>query len=78
MGKHFIKLLLNRLNSIETYTLPYVKLDSQWAFAVWHKELKFSALWQPRGEGGSGGRGHVYTYDWFMLMYGRNQHNIVK
>ena len=28
--------------------------------------------------GGSGGRGHVYTYSWFMLMYGRNQHNIVK
>ena len=25
-----------------------------------------------------GGRGHMYTYGWFMLMYGRNQHNIVK
>ena len=43
------------------------------------------ALWQPRGvrcgegwEGGSRGRGHMYTYDWFMLMYGRNQHNILK
>ena len=21
---------------------------------------------------------HMYTYGWFMLMYGRNQHNIVK
>ena len=21
---------------------------------------------------------HTYTYGWFMLMYGRNQHNIVK
>ena len=21
---------------------------------------------------------HVYTYDWFMLMFGRNQHNSVK
>jgi len=24
------------------------------------------------------GREHVYTYGWFMLMYGRNQHNSVK
>ena len=22
--------------------------------------------------------GHVYTFAWFMLMYGVNQHNIVK
>ena len=22
--------------------------------------------------------GHVYTFAWFMLMYGGNQHNIVK
>ena len=22
--------------------------------------------------------GHMYTYRWFMLMYGRNQHNTVK
>ena len=43
------------------------------------------ALWQPRGvgwggrwEGGSGGRGYMYTYSWYMPMYGRNQHNIVK
>ena len=21
---------------------------------------------------------HMYTYEWFMLLYGRNQHNIVK
>ena len=44
-----------------------------------------SALWQPRGmEGGRRwevnlrGRGHMYTCDWFMLMYGRNQHNTIK
>ena len=43
------------------------------------------ALWPPRGvgwggrcEGGSRGRGHVYTYGWPMLMYGRNQHNTAK
>ena len=48
-----------------------------------------SALWQPRGvgwdgrwvvvEGGiSGGRGHMYSCDWFTLIYGRNHHNVVK
>ena len=39
----------------------------------WHR--------QPRGwdgEGGSRGREHMYTYGWFMLIYGRNQCNIVK
>ena len=25
-----------------------------------------------------GGEGHMYTYCWFMLIYGRNQYNIVK
>ena len=42
------------------------------------------ALWQPRGvrwggsrEGVSRGRWHMDTYGWFMLLYGRNQHNIV-
>ena len=29
-------------------------------------------------EGGSRGKGHMYTYGWCMLMYGRNQHNIAK
>ena len=44
-----------------------------------------SALWQPRGvgwggewEGCSGGRGHMYTCGWFMLMCSRGQHRIVK
>ena len=42
-------------------------------------------LWQPRGvgwrgrwEGGSRGKGHMYTYGRFVLTYGRNRHNIVK
>ena len=40
---------------------------------------QFSAPWQPRGvrshgrwEGHSRGSRHMYTYGWFMLMYGRN------
>ena len=28
-----------------------------------------------RWEGGSRRRGHAYTYGWFMLIYGWNQHN---
>ena len=30
------------------------------------------------GAGDPRGRGYTYTYGWFMLIYGRNQHNIVK
>ena len=30
------------------------------------------------GRGGSRGRGNTYNYGWFMLLYGRNQDNIVK
>ena len=31
-----------------------------------------------RWEGRPRGRGHTYTYGWFILIHGRNQHNIVK
>ena len=41
-------------------------------------------LWHnPEGGGGEGGGkgvqdgGHMYTRDWFMLMYSKNHHNIV-
>ena len=40
------------------------------------------ALWQHSGVGCGGGGWEAqkegYTYDWFMLMYGRNQHDIAK
>ena len=29
-------------------------------------------------KGGSGGRGHIYSCGQFMLMYGKNHHNISK
>ena len=52
--------------------------DSRWGFAVWHGELpRWVGVGRER-EGGSGGRGHVYTWGWFMLIYGRNQHSIIK
>ena len=48
------------------------------------QRVQCGALWQPKGmgwggkgEGVSRGRGHVYNYGWFMLMYGRNQHKKV-
>ena len=34
--------------------------------------------WGRRWEGVSRGRGHMYIYGWFMLMFGRNQDNSVK
>ena len=38
-----------------TYTLPYVKSDSQREFAVWRRELKSGAQWQFLGVGCVGG-----------------------
>ena len=34
--------------------------------------------WGGRWEGGSKGRGYVYTYGWFMLRFDRKQQNPVK
>ena len=49
------------------------------------QETQTGALYQPRGvgwggrwEGSSRGGGHIYTYGWFMLMFGRKQQNSVK
>ena len=73
----------NWASSIAIYTLP-CKIDSQWEAAPWHRELSL-VLWQPvvvgwgwRWERSSRGRGPMYIYGWFTLLYGRNQHNIVK
>ena len=60
-------------------TIP--KTESQWEFAEWLRELKPGLCNNLEGwdvEGGSRGRGRMYTYGWFMLMFGRNQHNTVK
>ena len=50
------------------------KIDSQWRYAVWCREPKSGAPWQPRGMrwGGRWGGGLR------LLMNGTNQHNIVK
>ena len=42
-----------------------------------HRALCFKVTkrWGGREEGGSRGRGHMYTHGWIMLISGRNQHN---
>ena len=40
----------------------------------WVTELNWTELFWGRWEGDSTTRGHMYTYGWFMLMFGRNQH----
>ena len=49
------------------------------------QETQTGVLYQARGveggregEGGSKGRGHMYTYGWFMLRFERKQQNSVK
>ena len=56
-------------NNMETY-IAICKIDSQWEFAVWLRKLKQGLCinlgrvgWGERWEGGSKGRGYMYTYD---------------
>ena len=57
-------------SNMETY-ITMCKIDSLWEFTVWLRKLTNleGALYQPRGvglggrwEGGSKGRGYIYTY----------------
>ena len=64
--------------SMETYTLPYGKQTARGNLLHDSGGCDNLERWDRRWERGSRGRGHMYTCDWFMLMYGRNQHNIVK
>ena len=72
------------LSDWTTTTKSYItmcKIASQWEFAVWLRELQLGLCnnldgWD--GEGGSRGRGHMSTHGWFMLIFGRNQHNTIK
>ena len=76
-------------NSIETYTLPYVKqtasgnlmYDAGNQKSVLCDNLEGGVGWGGVGRevGDSlGGREHKSAYGQFMLMYGKNHHNIVK
>ena len=45
----------------------------------WVPRISFRGVgWEVRWEGGSRGRGHMYTYGWFMLKFERKQQNSVK
>ena len=60
-------------SNMKTY-ITMCKLDSQWEFAVWLRELKL--VLSNNLECGMGrevgGRGHMHAYGWLMLMFGRN------
>ena len=71
-------------NSIETCILSYVKQIT--SLGSMH-ETGHSKLvhwddpegWDGEGGGREGQDGeHMYTYGWFMWMYGKNHHNIIK
>ena len=62
------------------------KIDDQCKFDSWNRACKSlcsgttqrDRVGRKVGEGGLGWGGHMYTCDQFMLMYGKNHHNIVK
>ena len=71
-------------NSIETCILLYVKQIA--SLGLMHETERSGMMhWgDPEGwDGERGGRGvqdgeHMYTHGWFMWMYGKNHHNVVK
>ena len=67
-------------SNMETYN-TVCKIDSQWEFPVWLRDLKQGLCdnledWD--GEGGSGRRAPGCIYGWFLLMFDRNTQNSVK
>ena len=71
-------------SNMETY-ITICKIDIQQEFAVGNckymtQETQTGVLYPSRDvecggiwEGGSKGRGYMYTYDWFMLRFDRKQ-----
>ena len=66
-------------SNMETY-ITICKIDSQWEFAVWLRELKQGLCINLEGGMGRdmGGREHMYIYGCFMLMFDRKQQISVK
>ena len=63
-------------SNIEIYN-TMCKTDSQW---VWPRELKQELCYRLKGDGREVQGclwGHMCNYDWFMLMYSGNHHNIL-
>ena len=68
---------MNAESSLDAYTLTYVNRYQQ-EFAVWLREHKPGLCdnldvvgMGERWEGDSRGRGYMYNYGYFMLMYDR-------
>ena len=55
-------------SSMETQTLPYVQLDSQWEFTVWCRELKSVLCDNTEGWHGVGGGREAQGEDICMSM----------
>ena len=65
-------------SNMETY-ITTCKIDSQMGIWCMAQETQTGALCQlGEWDGGGGERGYVCTYGWFMLRFGRKQHNSVK
>ena len=66
-------------NNMETY-ITKCKIDSQWEFAACVRELKRGLCNNLEGwdREANGGRGHGWTYGWFLLLFDRKQQNSVK
>ena len=64
-------------SDMEAY-IAICKIDSRWKFAVCLRELKQGLCINIKGGMGRemGGRGHVCTYGWFMLMFDRKQQSV--
>ena len=71
-------------NSIETCILPYVKQIT--TLGSMHEIRHLGPVhwdnpegWDGEGGGSEGQDGeHMHTHGWFMWMYGKTHHNIVK
>ena len=72
-------------NSIKTYTLPYVKQMTRVSLmheaghpklVLWDNLKAYSG--EGSGEWVQDERRHMYTYGWFMLVYGENHHDFLK
>ena len=70
-------------SNMETY-ITICEIDSQWKFTVWLRELKPGFCnnlegWDREGGGMEAQEGgDMYSYGWFMLIFGINQYNTVR
>ena len=59
-------------------TSPYVKQIVNGNLLYGSGNSNRGSVWRERWEGGSKGRGYMYTYGWFMLRFDRKQQHSVK